>query len=298
MSSTPISLEDERSFAESYARALPWIEGIEPDDVEPINLDIVAAVATVLGSLPEIQQLRARLAEDLPRFELQNVDRLEDIARGTSHAHARYLAACIPPDELPELYAEGVALRDSLRCDVVPLVQRGFINPKALDDVSGGSGYKNLARDLQVLVVVVRGVWTEIEGKCAIARTELDRADRVASRILRVVGLREQAPVVASEAADIRARAYTLLVRTYEKVRRAIQYLRWEQGDAESIAPSLWAGRGTRARPTPADPGDSSNAPGPTDNGSDTAAPTAPPGNTEASEARAPLAAAGSPFIP
>src|SRR5688500_269126 len=46
---------------------------------------------------------------------------------------------------------------------------------------------------------------------------------------------------------DHRKRAYTLLVRSYNEVRRVISFLRWHDGDAEDIAPSLHtAGRAAR----------------------------------------------------
>jgi hypothetical protein len=49
-----------------------------------------------------------------------------------------------------------------------------------------------------------------------------------------------------ADAADQRQRAYTLLLKTYDQVRRVVTFLRWESEDAEKFAPSLWAGRGGR----------------------------------------------------
>jgi hypothetical protein len=40
-----------------------------------------------------------------------------------------------------------------------------------------------------------------------------------------------------------RARAFTLLVNAYDACRQALAYLRWKEGDAESIAPSLFKKR-------------------------------------------------------
>lgn len=59
------------------------------------------------------------------------------------------------------------------------------------------------------------------------------------------LGEREQAPG-NSAAVLLRQQAFTLFVNTYDQVRRAIGYLRWSTNDAETIAPSLWAGRGKR----------------------------------------------------
>ena len=41
-------------------------------------------------------------------------------------------------------------------------------------------------------------------------------------------------------ATDVRNRAFTLLVHTYEESRRAVQYLRFWEGDADDLAPSMY----------------------------------------------------------
>ncbi len=40
-----------------------------------------------------------------------------------------------------------------------------------------------------------------------------------------------------------RARAFALLVDAYDGCRRALTYLRWKEGDADTIAPSLFKKR-------------------------------------------------------
>lgn len=44
-------------------------------------------------------------------------------------------------------------------------------------------------------------------------------------------------------------RAYSLFVRAYDQCRRAVSYLRWEEGDADDEPPSLFANRGPRKAP-------------------------------------------------
>ena len=61
-------------------------------------------------------------------------------------------------------------------------------------------------------------------------------------------GLREQGPAVVQDVARIRDQAFTLMMRAYDEVRRAVTFLRWQQGDADTIAPSLYAGRGGRGK--------------------------------------------------
>ena len=52
----------------------------------------------------------------------------------------------------------------------------------------------------------------------------------------------------AAESAEQRDRAFTLFIRCYDQIRRAILFLRWEQDDADTIAPSLYPGYPRRMR--------------------------------------------------
>jgi hypothetical protein len=71
--------------------------------------------------------------------------------------------------------------------------------------------------------------------------------------------VREQSPAVVAAASEARLRAFTQLIRLYEDARRAVAYLRAAEGDADTIAPSLYPGRPRRrvtdtSTPVPADP--------------------------------------------
>jgi hypothetical protein len=68
-------------------------------------------------------------------------------------------------------------------------------------------------------------------------------------------------------------------VHAYDQTRRAVAYLRWNEGDADAIAPSLYKGRGGRSASssdTAAAPEDAATA-GPTAPASPGAAPPVVP---------------------
>ncbi len=156
--------------------------------------------------------------------------------------------------------------------DAQALAQHGLLNGSQLAQLKGGNGYKNLAQDLQLLSHVMRQDWDKIQNKSGTTADDLKAAYQMSVRLMRIVGLREQGPALLAAATDRRLRAFTHFINVYEDVRRAVAYLRGRQGDADSIAPSLYPGRPRRK---PADPD-----------------PTAPPPNvTDGS--RAPCSASG-----
>ncbi len=250
MSQTTNTIDEEVLFAESYQRLLPRMQALSPAELLPVNLDITSAVSTALGVLPEIRALRPAIAKALPELSLEHVDALEDLARAASYANTQHLIAAAPTDDLPERTGEGIELRQRLRADANALVTRGLMSEPSLKGLTGSTGAKNLARDLQILASSFRDAWVRIEGKCALSTADLDHAERLAARLLRVAGLREQGPVQTAATAELRQREFTAFCRSYDQIRRAVIFLRWSEGDADSIAPSLYAGRGGRGKTT------------------------------------------------
>jgi hypothetical protein len=90
---------------------------------------------------------------------------------------------------------------------------------------------------------LLRGHWPVIANKNPITEADLDRAEIVGDEMIRAIGIREQASELSIQAADQRRRAYSLFVRAYDEIRRIVTYLRWHQGDADRIAPSLYGKR-------------------------------------------------------
>jgi hypothetical protein len=229
---------------------LPEFQALMPDDIVQVNLDIASAVSTVFGLLPKLRAHRDDITDTLIGFNLEQFDRLEDYAMALSHSNTQHFIATQPPDELQEVRDEGVEVRKRLLADVNTLIGRGYLNAASIKDLKGPVGYKNIATDLQILAAVLKDNWSTIQGKCAVQPSELNRVLKLAARILRVVGLREQRPATIAAAADIRMRAFTQFIRAYDNARRAIIYLRWHECDADEIAPSLYAGRSNSRKKT------------------------------------------------
>ncbi|MGE0785680.1 MAG: hypothetical protein AB7S26_08330 [Sandaracinaceae bacterium] len=102
-------------------------------------------------------------------------------------------------------------------------------------------------RSTLVLVALLRSYWSKVHDHTLLTEADLDRASSVANRMQDVKGERDQGvPLVPAQ--EMRLRALSFLIREYRELFRQVQYLRFWQGDAESVVPSLWSGRGRRAR--------------------------------------------------
>ncbi|MGE5783478.1 MAG: hypothetical protein ACM3ZE_02770, partial [Myxococcales bacterium] len=196
--------------------------------------------------LPTLTTFRAQIIREMPCFDSARFDRLEDYALALSYANTLRATVTQPPAILKAVYDESFRLRRVLHSDTHTLIRRDLIQATALDRYSGRVGYVTVAADLQLVGQLLKTHWAAIDGRCATTRKELDRALKLAARLLRFAGRRASKPVTAVYAAEMRSRAFTLFITAYDEVRRAMRYLRWNERDEGSIAPNLYDGYARR----------------------------------------------------
>ena len=230
-------------YRDAFERALPAAQALAASELVPINIDLPSAITATVGRLPAIMALRED-AEALVRFDIAAFDQLETYTLATAYAHTLYMGASSPPEAIVGLNERGMQLRKTLYIDAVALATRNLISGDRIGAFKANIGYKNLAFDLMALAAILRRNWDKISGRTAITADDLDQAESIGERLVSAVGSRKKATTSISEAAAQRQRNFTLLLNAYDQVRRAVTFLRWNEGDADRIAPSLYSGRG------------------------------------------------------
>jgi hypothetical protein len=216
----------------------------EADLLHP-NVDAVGVLTLIRKVLHGLADLRPEI-QQLPRFDVGNLERLELLAMGFLGAQAQYATIKERNKEPSALVAEGVALRARLLSDAKALVRRGLLAADPLNDLRGGRGYKQVAADLLLLATLLETRFGALAGKCATTQEELARAEALADRLIGVASENREPRKAEAEALETRMRAFTLFFRAYCQVRRAVQYLRFDEGDADQLAPSLTGNRKSR----------------------------------------------------
>jgi hypothetical protein len=67
------------------------------------------------------------------------------------------------------------------------------------------------------------------------------RAAEIGTLLFEYAAKRQRSANALGAANDIKQRAWALLTQSYDRIRRAVTYVRWDEGDADVIAPSLFA---------------------------------------------------------
>ena len=189
------SFEGRSAFEAAYEKRLVEIERVASDELAANNLDVHAAVATVLGCLPEIARYRREMSK-LHGLDQDKIDSLEEYAQAAAEAHSRWIAIVTRPDDIVALHAKGRAMRALLRSDARALAQRGLLSRSQVAAFRGHVGYKNVAFDLIDWANLLRDHWGSIQGKTPLTEEDVRQAKALGEQMIRAVGLREQAPVL------------------------------------------------------------------------------------------------------
>ncbi len=233
----------------AFKATWPEMQGLGEEGLAKMNIDAVATVTTALGCLSKLRALRSEIERHLPTFDLARFDKLKEYALALNHANAIHRGALEQRGTIADLGSEVARIRDRLMDDAESVCNHGLMNAERLKECKKAPGYRATATDVFTLVNLFKEHWAKVEGRTPVTAAFLQEAGNKALQLLDAVGTKEQAPVTVSQAQLVRQQAFTLLVRAYDDARRAAQYLRPEEGAADEIVPSLYAGRGGRGGP-------------------------------------------------
>jgi len=293
-------VKDEALVADSYERVKADLAALAVEELAQVNFDIQLGARTILGALPELRALRERMVKELPSFDIAAFDKLEDYTQALKFAQSGFLLATQPPDDLEQLLTEGAKMKERLVADVKSLSLYGLFDSNVLSQLRGGNGLDNLAVDLDLLSQAMTASWEKIQGKALTPLADVQTASRIGLRLTRIAGLRDQGPARLAAATELRMRAFTTVVRTYDEVRHAVFYLRRREDDADSIAPSLYPGKARRkvVQPPPEVPSAQTTGGASTPSAAGTTPAAADGAHNDAAHPATPAAgSAGGPFV-
>ncbi len=245
----PESLYDLTNAETAFMRVQGKLERLGPDELRPQNVELVSATSLVLGVSDRVLQFRDR-AKHLPEFDASCFDNLVDYALSTWYVHVTNLPQADPP-EAAAWIKEVVDLRSKLLLWAEPLAASGQFEQAAVDQIKEGQGHKDAASDVVALVGLYRAVWDKVQTMCGVTEADLIRAADLGPKVFALVGHRENRLRSRPDSSLRVHRTWSLLDNAYEQCRRAIQFFRFDQRDADVIAPSLRSNPGVPTAKAP-----------------------------------------------
>lgn len=234
-------------YEQCFLKIKPEAEAVVLESRTNINLDIPDVLLTAIGVIPRLSPF-IEVVQKLPEYEYQEFMALRERTMALHYIQAKYTHTLAPQEKLPALLVEATRRRDVFLADCAALIARGIIRKEAITEYKGLNGYKNVAFDLTGVIQLFVDIWPQIKDKTMVSRTELEEHRKFALEFVEAVALREKFTARTAEVTEMRQRVFALFNRSYDQVRRAIIFLRWNQEDADTIIPSLYANRGGNTR--------------------------------------------------
>jgi hypothetical protein len=236
----PARLPEPDEGAAAYARVETELDAIPPEQVGRVTADIPTAVSLALGAWPLMSGLIEDMKRKLKEPPLREIESLRDAALAALHAHLRWVPRSSTTHEAD--LEEARVLRERLLAAADVHAIYGHIDPNAIAAIREGQGHLDRANDLLALAALMRGAWPEIEARTPVSREEVERAGALGTLLVTELGSKTLGTGPASGGktwADRRVRAFRLFINRYDEIRRAVEYLRWHEGDADAFVPSL-----------------------------------------------------------
>lgn len=245
-----VNLSDEPKTAAAYARLLPKYELLRDEELIVVNADVTRVVSTVSAAATRMAAIASDIVK-VPDYDAQDIPELHDCADGLDFAEAEYRATLKTMTELSDLAQECMQTRERFVVDLKNVATHGVLEEGYLKEYTGGNGFSAMIDDVRLLCRLYRHHWDALSGKTCRKLEDLDRAEAVIHRMGHLMGLKNLGTAEVTRTAQMRNRAFTYLVKRYDRMCRAVEFVRWENDDAEQFAPSLYANRGGKRKAQP-----------------------------------------------
>ena len=228
-----------------------------PNDLIVVNLDPGAGALIAIASLPRIALFEAAI-KDLAPSCAHAVGSVKRYARAAFHANYRFLHAATG-EEFARLYGEVTRWRARGIAVLALAASFDIVDDSVVSKLREGQGYRDAVEDVGAAEDIIRAHWDKLEGKVPITADDLQTMRTLTVDFAAALAEREDRAAGISPSANDRQRAFTLLARAYDEIRRALTFIRWKEGDVDDIVPSLWVRPGGGRRygsdiAKPADP--------------------------------------------
>ncbi|HEU4403899.1 MAG TPA: hypothetical protein VFS43_01190 [Polyangiaceae bacterium] len=248
-----------KEMAQAYLWARPQIEAMPPAaSFRRLTVSIPDAVTIGLGAVPNIEARMAELREHSPKYDHVRAGRLREYAYAALHAHYRVAVSSDGEARLRVLAEEAAPVRERLLRAAEWHAHDGDLDPEVVATIRQGTGYLDTANDLGQLVLLFRDAGAKLAGRTSVTEADLERASELSRELIEAVGRRRvgtDGASAPSEAEETRLKAFWLFHGVYDESRRAMADLRWHEGDADRLVPSLFLGHRRRG-PSAREPGE------------------------------------------
>lgn len=223
----------------AYELTKPTMSAIPVSSLIHVDVDIPATALLVRSKIPKIQALRSNVASSLADFDMRTIDRLDLYVQAMCYAHWLFQSTLVSVDRLQDWLDEWPAQQKRLLVEANRLATAQHLKHCRVELCPLRVGHQSGSTPLKRIFCLLYQNFAHSEGNGGLLLHEVMRAELLAELTSIVSDC--NGDLFAAKAAVVlnRQRAFTVFMSSYDQVRRAMQFIRWNLGDADDIAPAL-----------------------------------------------------------
>ena len=231
--------------AVAYEQCKPEFLAASRGTLSALNIDPGLAVRTMLTAVLNAAPYRESI-EKLPFCDHDLINKLEPYALGLGYANALLAWQLEGPKPTDALVEELRRTRKVLVTEL-ELVQLRGILPEGSIKLEGTSSYNAMVQDVRAIATVFLANWGTVGPQIGGQSQHVEDALAAADQLVAALAESNQVEAKTESSQLIRLAAWNVAYRAYRELERVIDYLRFHDGDAQLIVPSLFIrGKGKR----------------------------------------------------
>jgi hypothetical protein len=223
----------------AYRQSRAALESIPTDKLVELDIDIPIEAPAVLARLPKIMALRSRVASSLADFDMRAIDKLAQHLRAMCYAHWLFQSTRVSFERLQGWLGEWPTVQERLIAEARRQPTSDLRNRSALEHCANPGKFCQGLSNAQRLCCLVRPLPNEFDVTTGLRSHEIAHAQLLAELMAIIDVQGDDLHKLETTLRLNRQRAFTLFLLSYDQVRRATQFIRWSEGDADEIAPAL-----------------------------------------------------------
>lgn len=236
---------DSGSFAsphewhQAFRTLRPLAEALPAEMVRTPTFSPTTAVHHILAAVERAQPFRESFQLLQPLFDMIHFDQLGLRAMALLYADVRDNAEARTPRQTPGRVDEARPIRERLLRAAHYLAAEGLMDRDPLDTMRGNRTHAELGADLLQLVLMFNQAGPTIQASTTLTRADLDEAAEVGGALTKAIAADYSEQGDEPVSLDLRNRYFTLAQQSYHQLQRGLQFIRFDEGDALTLAPNL-----------------------------------------------------------
>lgn len=222
---------------------MPEIEAMTEEETRVAILSVFETTVLIEGKLPSVEALLPVFESEMKHPPTAELDNIRSVILALREAELNVMASYQPNRDLVALFNDTVMpIRRLLDATTQILTLTNKLDSDQVLSAQAGASFVEESQRVLGTIKILRNSWSQVNDSCSFDLDQLATMEQQVTEFL-TNWSNKAAEKKDNQAQVVRQKVLTILLNRWDKIRQAVQFVRYFEGDADSIAPSLFSSR-------------------------------------------------------